>query len=103
MVLVQDTSQPEAVSPLKSPNKLVSQSQDKPVGFLQEDNGNYSTIRLMSFIALISAIVFGGYTVTHKEVETAGINITFSFLVAAFAPKAVQKFAEEKVPLKQEP
>ncbi|MEG4166673.1 MULTISPECIES: hypothetical protein [unclassified Microcoleus] len=58
----------------------------------QEDNGKYSTMRAMSFIALIAAIVFGAITITSKDSE--GKYITTAFLVAAFAPKAVQKFAE---------
>lgn len=60
--------------------------------FLQEDNGHYSAMRAMSFIALIAAIVFGTVTITSKNSD--GKYITTSFLVAAFAPKAVQKFAE---------
>ncbi len=58
----------------------------------QEDNGKYSTMRAMSFIALIAAIVFGTITITSNDSE--GKYITTTFLVAAFAPKAVQKFAE---------
>ncbi|MGB8691338.1 MAG: hypothetical protein WCD53_29005 [Microcoleus sp.] len=58
----------------------------------QEDHGKYSTMRAMSFIALIAAIVFGAMTMTGKDSE--GKYITTAFLVAAFAPKAVQKFAE---------
>lgn len=60
--------------------------------FLQEDTGKYSTMRAMSFIALIAAIVFGAMTITNKDSE--GRYITTAFLVAAFAPKAVQRFAE---------
>jgi hypothetical protein len=60
--------------------------------FLQEDNGHYSAMRAMSFIALIAAIAFGAITITSKNSD--GKYITTSFLVAAFAPKAVQKFAE---------
>ncbi|MEG4031204.1 MULTISPECIES: hypothetical protein [unclassified Microcoleus] len=59
---------------------------------IQEDNGKYSTMRAMSFIALISAIVFGAITITSNDSE--GKYITTAFLVAAFAPKAVQRFAE---------
>ncbi|MEG3920369.1 hypothetical protein QUA34_04695 [Microcoleus sp. POL10_C6] len=59
---------------------------------LQEDNGKYSTMRAMSFIALIAAIVFGAITITSNDSE--GKYITTAFLVAAFAPKAVQRFAE---------
>jgi hypothetical protein len=58
----------------------------------QDDNQKYSTMRAMSFIALIAAIVFGAMTMTSKDSE--GKYITTAFLVAAFAPKAVQKFAE---------
>ncbi|MEG4996540.1 hypothetical protein QUB13_02350 [Microcoleus sp. B4-D4] len=46
----------------------------------------------MSFIALIAAIVFGTSTITSNDSEVK--YITNAFLVAAFAPKAVQKFAE---------
>jgi hypothetical protein len=60
--------------------------------FFQENNGQYSAMRAMSFIALIAAIVFGAVTITSKNSD--GKYITTSFLVAAFAPKAVQKFAE---------
>jgi hypothetical protein len=60
--------------------------------FFQEDNGKYSTMRAMSFIALIAAIVFGVITLLDNDSE--GKYITTAFLVAAFAPKAVQKFAE---------
>lgn len=58
----------------------------------QEDNRKYSTMRAMSFIALIAAIVFGAMTITSKDSD--GKYMTTVFLVAAFAPKAVQKFAE---------
>jgi hypothetical protein len=58
----------------------------------QEDNGKYSTMRAMSFIALIAAIVFGGLGMTNKDSDAK--YFTTTFLVAAFAPKAVQRFAE---------
>lgn len=58
----------------------------------QCDNGKYSTMRAMSFIALIAAIVLGAMTITSKDSD--GKYMTTVFLVAAFAPKAVQKFAE---------
>lgn len=78
-------------------SNAIAPSQENPVGFMQEDNGNYSSMRLMSLIALISAITFGGLALAKPEVKDVGINLTFSFLVAAFAPKSVQKFAETKV------
>ena len=59
---------------------------------LQGNNGKYSTMRAMSFIALIAAIVFGAITITSNDPD--GTEITIAFLVAAFAPKAIQRFAE---------
>ena len=76
---------------------VVAKLPKNTVGFMKEDNGNYSSMRLMSLIALISAIAFGGITLANPEVKDVGTNLTFSFLVAAFTPKAVQKFAENKV------
>ena len=60
--------------------------------FFQGNNGKYSTMRAMTFIALIAAIVFGAITITSNDPD--GKEITMAFLVAAFAPKAVQRFAE---------
>ncbi|MDJ0718129.1 MAG: hypothetical protein QNJ54_28540 [Prochloraceae cyanobacterium] len=82
---------------IAQPNtKVVARPQKMTVGFMKEDNGNFSSMRLMSLISLISAIAFGGFTLAHPDVKEVGINLTFSFLVAAFTPKAVQKFAEQK-------
>lgn len=81
----------------QSNTDVVAKSQKISVGFMQENNGNSSSMRLMSLIALISAIAFGGITLAKPEVKDIGTNLTFSFLVAAFTPKAVQKFAENKV------
>ena len=64
-------------------------------GVFSEDNGNTSAMRVMCFCSLIVAMVFGYITLTTAV--TDGVVITFGFLVAAFAHKAVQKFAEEKV------
>ena len=74
--------------------------QPAPVGFFQEDNGNKSSMRLMSIVALIASIVFGVLTVLGAGGANGqnGIYITFGFLLAAFAPKAVQKFAEKLPP-----
>jgi hypothetical protein len=82
-----------------------AQEQDSEApGFFQEDNGNYSSMRLMSMVALIAAIVFGFLTIlgpggSNNAANTNGIYITFGFLISAFAPKAVQKFAEQKIPV----
>jgi hypothetical protein len=54
----------------------------------QEDGGKYSSIRLFSFIALIMAGALSW--------KGSGFDIITIWLVAAFAPKAVQRFAEKK-------
>ena len=69
-------------------------------GFFSENNGSKSSMRLMSFIALMAAIAFGALTIINPQNtvnSTDGIYITFGFLLSAFAPKAVQKFAENKI------
>ena len=53
-------------------------------------------MRLMSFIALVAAIVFGGADalgVTEADPENLDGFVKW-LLGAAFGPKAVQKFAE---------
>ena len=71
------------------------------VGFFEESSGNRSSMRLMSFIALIAAIIFGILSVNksgqnqNQNKDDTGIYITFGFLLAALAPKALQKFAEQ--------
>lgn len=67
-------------------------------GFLQEDNGSNSSIRLMSFMMAIACIVSGFITILSVAPDkTAGLYITGLFAVAAFCPKAIQKFMETKV------
>ena len=76
-------------------------------GFLQEDNGSKSSIRLMSFISLFASILFGIITLYVSTLGKSdggnGIIITFGFLLGAFAPKVLQKFAEEKINSVQKP
>jgi hypothetical protein len=69
-------------------------------GFLEEQPGMKSNIRMMSLIALIASIVFGLVSILHESAASNenGLWITFGFLLAAFAPKALQKFAETKLP-----
>jgi hypothetical protein len=75
-----------------------NETQRKRAELFEEDNGNISSMRLMSFVALIAAIIFGFLTILLNDVNSSnGIYITFGFLLAAFAPKALQKFAETKI------
>ena len=66
-------------------------------GFLEEAPGEKSSMRLMSMVALAAAVTFGLLMILHEGARNGenGLYITFGFLLAAFAPKAVQKFAEE--------
>ena len=68
-------------------------------GFLEEDNGNKSGMRLMCFMSLFASVFFGGvtlYTLTG-EMAQIGVVITLVFLVGAFAPKGLQKIVESKL------
>lgn len=67
-------------------------------GFLEERPGHKSAMRAMSFCALVAAIAFGFLIVTGSESGNQGTLIVFGFLLAAFAPKTLQKFAEQKLP-----
>lgn len=68
--------------------------------FFEDHHGHNSSIRLMSFVALLASIVFGLMTILFERegiTPAGGIYITFGFLLAAFAPKTVQKFAENQM------
>lgn len=108
-------------TPVNAANNLMPTAMIDPeilskhgTGFLEESPGNRSCMRLMCMMALISAIVFGGLTMMRSQgvpTKTAdgalttvypprddtGLTLTFGFLIAAFAPKAVQKFAEQRL------
>jgi hypothetical protein len=110
-----------AQPPIIARNNLIQPSLIDPeifskqgTGFLEESPGNRSAMRLMCMFALIASIVFGGLTMvrsngmqvtgadgTTKTVypprDDTGLTLTFGFLIAAFAPKAVQKFAEQRL------
>ncbi len=77
-----------------------STSNYKKPGFFEDHLGKPSSMRLMSFIALWASIGFGLLTVLYRPVnnDLNGLFITTAFLLAAFAPKALQKFAEAKFP-----
>ncbi|WPD24951.1 MAG: hypothetical protein SD837_10370 [Candidatus Electrothrix scaldis] len=68
-------------------------------GFLSESNGKPSSMRLMCFIALLASIWFGYLAITLADGKNEnGLYITTAFLLAAFAPKALQKFLENYYP-----
>lgn len=84
-------------------------------GFLEESPGNSSVMRLMCMMALTTAISLSVFhiatTPSYKSTDEKGrtalvftprdpqaIYLIYGFLIAAFAPKAIQKFAEQKLP-----
>ena len=68
---------------------------NKAKSVLSDSDGNPSAMRYMSMLALIIAGVLAFLEAFEKA--NADEPLVLYFLVAAFAPKAVQKFAEEKV------
>ncbi len=83
-------------------------------GFLEESPGNRSAMRLMCLLALLASIAFaavtmlrsapmlsrdsgGQETLTYPPRDDTGMIISFAFLLAAFAPKVLQKFAEQRL------
>jgi len=54
-------------------------------------------MRAMSIVVLLCAVGFGVFTLADPTVGETGVYITFGFLLAAFAPKALQTFAEGEI------
>jgi len=65
-------------------------------GYFTDDNGNVSSMRVRSFLALVVAAALAAVEVFGWGSCESKTELVLYFLVAAFAPKAVQKFAEKK-------
>ena len=67
----------------------------KRVRFFLDDDGNPSSMRVMSAIAFLASAYLAVVEVSAKMTDQAGdTELVLYFLVAAFLPKALQKFAE---------
>lgn len=64
-------------------------------GYFEEGEGSQSAMRIMCFLSLLAAIGFGLLTILQEQADP-GVYITTMFVLGAFAPKAVQKFAEKR-------
>jgi hypothetical protein len=92
--------------------------EERETGFLEESPGNHSSMRMMCMMSLITAIILSALVVTQSlqqsgsQTSAGNLNpprnpeilyIIYGFLISAFAPKAVQKFAEQKIPAYRAP
>lgn len=64
--------------------------------WLTDDQGNPSSMRLMSILALSVAAGLAAIEVFGWGSDADKTELVLYFLIAAFAPKAVQKFVEVK-------
>ena len=63
--------------------------------YFNDNEGNPSSMRLMSILALAVAAGLAFVEVFEWGSAESKTELVLYFLVAAFAPKAVQKFAEK--------
>lgn len=63
--------------------------------FMTDDQGNPSSMRLMSMLAFLVAAALAFVEAFGLGSGEGKTELVLYFLVAAFAPKAVQKFAEK--------
>ena len=66
-------------------------------GYLTDDEGNPSSMRLMSVISLGAAVILAGMAVWKDCAQTDVMQYVFLFLLGAFAPKTIQKQMEKRV------
>lgn len=62
--------------------------------FFRDDDGNPSSMRVLSSIAFIASVYLALFVVLYQGQESPSTVLIFYFLAAAFAPKLIQKFAE---------
>lgn len=72
-----------------------TETQKRLKGWLTDDEGNPSSIRLLSVASFGAAVAFGAM-IAIGDVGTDRLELVIYFIVGAFAPKAVQKFAEKR-------
>jgi len=66
------------------------------IGFFEEAEGVKSSMRMNCHISLWAGIAIALFSVATNQVDANTIALSTLFIVAAFAPKAIQKFAEVK-------
>ena len=76
------------------PNQDLPKQSTKTIGFLEEGYKQKSAMRLMCFISLMASLCFAFISIFKSDTKEVSLQLSYTFLVAAFAPKAIQKFAE---------
>jgi len=64
--------------------------------FFEDSGGRLSSMRLFSFISLLNALIISWLGFYSKHTPADIITQEIPWLVGAFVPKAIQKFAETK-------
>ena len=76
----------------------VEEDAESKKGWFTDENGNPSSVRFMALGALLMAIALAAIEVHGWGSGQEKKELVLYFLVAAFVPKAIQKFAEGKKP-----
>ena len=76
----------------------VEEEAESKKGWFTDENGNPSSVRFMALGALLMAIALAAIEVHGWGSGQEKKELVLYFLVAAFVPKAIQKFAEGKKP-----
>ena len=75
----------------------MTQQDEKPSKtYLSDSDGNPSSMRLMSLLSLCIAALLAAVEVMGWGAGEGNTELVLYFLLGAFAPKAIQKFAEKK-------
>jgi hypothetical protein len=76
--------------------------EENKIGYLTDDEGNPSTMRVMSWCSFLIACVVGILLIVRTPADTfTGLYVFTAFLVGGFVPKAIQKFAEQPLSMKK--
>jgi hypothetical protein len=65
-------------------------------GYFEESPGVKSSMRLQSFISLWIGAGIAFFSIGTRQLDVNVMALITLFIVAAFVPKAIQKYAETK-------
>src|SRR5262249_23482331 len=65
------------------------------VGFLEDDHGNKSSMRLLCLMAMVAAVAIAGLMMLKGDPGGNGLYLCGMFLTAAMGGKAGQKWLEQ--------